>query len=252
MENALPEASSNPRLDDHDRIALIRRYRRLCEATGLARAHRMPLAEDVASELAEIEARLEKALLAAEERPKVTNGRVEPPTDANARESISHAGSAEAPPVSATPATATVFTDGSAESNPGPGGYGAIVRMPGLPDRELSGGTNHTTNNKMELSAAIVGVGAALDAGAAQVTVISDSEYLVKGMTRWLAGWQSKGWKTADGQPVKNRELWERLAALAQRGQIRWQWIRGHAGHPENERCDVIATAAARKAASGR
>jgi ribonuclease HI len=146
---------------------------------------------------------------------------------------------------------ATVFTDGSAEGNPGPGGFGAIVRIPGLPDRELSGGTNHTTNNKMELTAAIVGVRAALDAGAKQITVKSDSEYLVKGMTRWLSGWLAKGWKTSDGQPVKNRELWEQLDALRTLGTIRWEWIRGHAGHPENERCDSLATAAARKANQG-
>jgi ribonuclease HI len=101
----------------------------------------------------------------------------------------------------------------------------------------------------MELAAAIVGVRAALDAGASHVTVVSDSEYVVKGMTRWLSGWLAKGWRTSDGQPVKNRELWEQLAELAERGTLQWQWIRGHAGHSENERCDAVATAAARKAA---
>jgi ribonuclease HI len=229
----------------------------------------MPLAEDLASELATVEARLVAALLAAE----VTNSAPRPsPATKREEETVTDADSAKlqapTPPeenrqseavssrtddgiasTEATPASAVVYTDGSAEGNPGPGGYGAIVRVPGLPDRELSGGTNHTTNNKMELTAAIVGVSAALDVGARQVTVISDSEYLVKGMTRWLAGWQAKGWKTATGEPVKNREYWERLAALAKRGEVRWQWIRGHAGHPENERCDVLATNAARKAA---
>jgi len=121
--------------------------------------------------------------------------------------------------------------------------------MTGRPDRELSGGTNHTTNNKMELTAALVGVRYAVDSGAEDITVISDSEYLVKGMTRWLPGWSAKGWKTATGEPVKNRELWEQLAQLSRGRSIQWQWIRGHAGHPENERCDQVATRAAREAA---
>jgi ribonuclease HI len=211
----------------------------------------MPLGEDLASELASVETRLIAMLRAAEEgsATSVDSGQVITAPETVPLDEVRPA-DVEVPMAQPIATTATVFTDGSAEGNPGPGGYCAIVRVPDLPDRELSGGTNHTTNNKMELTAAIVGVSAALDVGARQVTVISDSEYLVKGMTRWLAGWQAKGWKTAEGQPVKNRELWERLATLATRGEIRWQWIRSHAGHPENERCDVLATTAARKAAS--
>ena len=144
---------------------------------------------------------------------------------------------------------AVVFTDGSAEGNPGPGGYCALVRIPGRPDRELSGGTAHTTNNKMELTAAIVGLRTAIEAGATEVTVYSDSEYLVKGMTDWLPGWKRKNWQTAGGQPVKNRELWEQLAQLVDGRTVRWNWVKGHAGHPENEHCDLVATAAARRVA---
>ncbi|HEX5414862.1 MAG TPA: ribonuclease HI [Chloroflexota bacterium] len=141
-----------------------------------------------------------------------------------------------------------VFTDGSAEGNPGPGGYCALVRVPGQPDRELSGGARHTTNNQMELTAAIVGLQAAVAEGAGAITVITDSEYLVKGMKSWLAGWVKKGWTTSTGQPVKNRELWEQLAQLVRGRNVEWQWVRGHAGHPENERCDALATAAAARA----
>jgi ribonuclease HI len=228
----------------------------------------MVLADGVGSELVAVEKRLEELLgqdattgqnratsLEIAAAPPSSRSRSDQPVQGVLPEPApvvpSRPGGESAPPVSSTPpAVATVFTDGSAEGNPGPGGYCAIVRVPGLPDRELSGGTNHTTNNKMELTAAIVGVRAALDAGARRVTVVSDSEYLVKGMTRWLAGWLAKGWRTSDGQPVKNRELWEQLAELAKRGTLRWQWIRGHAGHPENERCDAVATAAARQAAT--
>jgi ribonuclease HI len=147
---------------------------------------------------------------------------------------------------------ATIFTDGAAEGNPGPGGYCAIVRIPGRPDRELSGSSIHTTNNKMELSAAIAGLKAVAETGATEIRVIADSEYLVKGMTNWLAGWVAKGWKTAYGQPVKNRELWEQLAELTRGKSVQWEWVRGHAGHPENERCDEVASAAARQAARAR
>ena len=153
---------------------------------------------------------------------------------------------------SATGTSALVYTDGSAEGNPGPGGYCALIRMPDRPDRELSGGTLHTTNNKMELTAAIVGLRTAFDAGASDVTVYSDSEYVIKGMTEWLSGWKRKRWQTSDGQPVKNRELWEQLAQLVEGRTVRWRWVKGHAGHPENERCDQVATAAARRAAKSR
>ncbi len=222
-------------MDDGNSAALLRRYRSLCEATGLARAHRLTLAESVANELSLVEARLIELLatpgsLGRTNQPDGSTGIISDSDDELAD-------------------VATVYTDGSAEGNPGPGGYCAIIRIPGRPDRELSGGTNYTTNNKMELMAAIVGLRAAIDAGAKTVSVVSDSEYLTKGMTRWLSGWLAKGWKTSTGQPVKNQDLWEQLATLAKAATIQWQWIRGHAGHPENERCDAVATAAARQAA---
>jgi len=104
----------------------------------------------------------------------------------------------------------------------------------------------------MELSAAIAGLRAAVDAGISDLTVFSDSEYLVKGMTEWLADWERRGWKTRSGQPVKNQDLWQQLASLARGRTVRWEWVKGHAGHPENERCDEVATAAARRAARAR
>jgi ribonuclease HI len=214
---------------------LLRRYRTLCEATGIARANRLPLAAAALAELSDLEERLIVLL-----EPKAApNGRAAP-----------HPATSHAPPPTGG-GVATVFTDGAAEGNPGPGGYCAIVRTPGRPDRELSGAAPQTTNNKMELTAAIVGLGAAIEAGATEVDVLSDSEYVVKGMTQWLAGWRRKSWKTASGQDVKNRDLWEQLAALVQGRPVRWTWIRGHAGHPENERCDAVASAAARRAARG-
>jgi ribonuclease HI len=210
----------------------------LCEAQAFARANRLPLADGVAAELADLERQLTALLEAAE------NGKGDARLGATPDSSESRMRSE-----TSTPMTATVFTDGSAEGNPGPGGYGAIVRIPGRPDHELSGGVAHTTNNKMELTAAIVGLEDAIGAGAQLVTVVTDSEYLVKGMTRWLNGWKSKNWRTSEGQPVKNRELWERLDELGRGRSIQWQWIRGHAGHPENERCDFLATRAAHGAA---
>lgn len=162
------------------------------------------------------------------------------------------ASATESPHPAAGRLSATIFTDGAAEGNPGPGGYCAIVRVPGRPDRELSGSSIHTTNNKMELTAAIAGLRAAIDAGADDITVVTDSEYLVKGMTEWLPEWERRGWKTWAGQPVKNKDLWQQLVSLTRGRNVRWQWIKGHAGHPENERCDLVATASARRAARAR
>jgi len=223
--------------DQQDGSRLLRRYRTLCEAFGLGRARGVPLAPALRDELADLEERLLDLLdNRAEVRPTVAAPRAVPAPLAEA---------AETTPESAA---AVVFTDGSAEGNPGPGGYCALVRVPGKPERELSGGAPHTTNNQMELTAAIVGVQAAIADGAREITVITDSEYLVKGMKSWLAGWVRNGWKTAAGQPVKNRELWEQLAGLTRGRTVSWQWVRGHAGHPENERCDAVATAEASRA----
>ena len=148
-------------------------------------------------------------------------------------------------------ARAIVFSDGACIHNPGPGGYGVIVRMPGQADLELSGGKPRTTNNEMEMTAAIVGIKTAISMGATEITVVSDREYLVKGMSGWVQGWLRNGWKTSKGQPVKNRRLWEELSNLCQGRSVSWSWTRGHRGHPENERCDRLAMAAAEEAAKG-
>ncbi|HNX76883.1 MAG TPA: ribonuclease HI [Candidatus Rifleibacterium sp.] len=136
----------------------------------------------------------------------------------------------------------TLFSDGACSGNPGPGGWGAILRYKGS-ERELSGGEADTTNNQMEL----MGVIAALESlkEPCLVTVFTDSQYIANAFTqKWLENWQKNGWKTAGRKPVKNRELWERLLKQAGIHQLTWQWIKGHAGHPENERCDQLAVAA--------
>ena len=221
--------------EGHDAVRLVRRYRTLCEAFGLGRARGVPLAPALRDELADLETRLLDLLGAGSD---VNTSSAPAPKASKPVAAVEEAEPNEA--------TAVVFTDGSAEGNPGPGGYCALVRVPGKPDRELSGGARHTTNNQMELTAAIVGLQAAIGDGAREITVITDSEYLVKGMKSWLAGWIKNGWKTASGQPVKNRELWEQLAGLTRGRTVTWQWVRGHAGHPENERCDLLANEAMR------
>jgi ribonuclease HI len=131
-----------------------------------------------------------------------------------------------------------IFCDGACSGNPGPGGYGTIMRCRGV-EKELSGGAAETTNNRMELSGAIAGLKEL--SRRCNVTVTTDSQYLVKGMTEWLAGWQKNGWRNSKKEPVLNRDLWEELAGLAGKHAINWQWVRGHAGHIENERCDALA-----------
>ena len=133
----------------------------------------------------------------------------------------------------------TVFTDGACSGNPGPGGWGAILRYGGA-DRELSGG-EALTNNRMELTAAI----AALEAlkRPAAVDLHSDSQYLRDGITKWIHGWKRNGWRTADRKPVKNAELWQRLDAARGVHAVTFHWVRGHAGHAENERADALARA---------
>ncbi|MEQ9814129.1 MAG: ribonuclease HI [Azospirillaceae bacterium] len=133
-----------------------------------------------------------------------------------------------------------VFTDGACSGNPGPGGWGAVLRWRGH-ERELSGGEPLTTNNRMELMAAIQ----ALESlkRPVRVRLTTDSEYVMKGITEWLAGWKARGWKTAARKPVKNADLWERLDAAASRHDVSWHWIKGHAGHAENERADALARA---------
>lgn len=137
------------------------------------------------------------------------------------------------------------YTDGACSGNPGPGGWGAVlVAREGarvVKERLLSGGEALTTNNRMELMAAI----AALEALArpTALTVVTDSNYLRDGVTKWIHGWKRNGWRTADKKPVKNEDLWRRLDTAAGRHELRWDWVKGHAGHPENERADELARA---------
>jgi len=134
-----------------------------------------------------------------------------------------------------------IFTDGGCKGNPGPGGYGCIIRYKGKA-RELKGYMANTTNNIMELTAAIKALNELKEP--CEVELTTDSQYLVKGMTEWLAGWIRKGWVTASRQPVKNRDLWQELHRLNQQHKIVWKWVRGHNGHPENERADALANEA--------
>jgi len=134
--------------------------------------------------------------------------------------------------------TVELFTDGACSGNPGPGGWGALLRD-GATEKELSGGEAQTTNNRMELMAAI----AALEAlkRPTTATLTTDSVYVRDGITKWLKNWKKNGWKTAAKKPVKNEDLWRRLDAAQTPHQIDWRWIKGHAGHAENERCDALA-----------
>ena len=131
-----------------------------------------------------------------------------------------------------------IYTDGACKGNPGPGGWGALLRA-GAHERELFGGERATTNNRMELTAVI----RALEAlkRPARVEIYTDSEYVKNGITEWLPNWKRRGWKTADRKPVKNVDLWQALEAAAARHQVHWHWVRGHAGHAENERADALA-----------
>ena len=131
-----------------------------------------------------------------------------------------------------------IFTDGACKGNPGPGGWGAILRYDGQ-EKELYGGERETTNNRMELMAAIM----ALESlkRACQVRLTTDSEYVKKGISEWMHAWKRRGWRTADKKPVKNKDLWLRLDAAVQQHEIEWHWVRGHSGHPENERADQLA-----------
>lgn len=134
-----------------------------------------------------------------------------------------------------------LFTDGACSGNPGPGGWGAILRFKDQ-EKELSGGNAQTTNNRMELMAVIEGLNALTRP--CTVDVYTDSKYVMDGITKWIHGWKKKGWKTADKKPVKNVELWQALDEARGRHQVSWHWVKGHAGHPENERADALARAA--------
>ena len=142
-----------------------------------------------------------------------------------------------------------IATDGACKGNPGPGGWGAIIRS-GTRERELSGGESLTTNNRMELMAAIEGLNALKRP--CHVTLSTDSRYVMDGLTKWIKGWQKNGWKTAAKQPVKNADLWQALIAAAKPHRIEWLWVKGHAGHPDNERADKLASDAALAASRAR
>lgn len=137
----------------------------------------------------------------------------------------------------------SIYTDGACSGNPGPGGWGAIL-VYGEAEKEISGSEGHTTNNRMELMAAIC----ALEAlkGACQVELYTDSTYVQKGISEWLPGWKKRNWKTADNKPVKNSDLWQRLEQAAAPHKVSWHWVRGHNGHDYNERADKLACAAAK------
>lgn len=133
-----------------------------------------------------------------------------------------------------------IFTDGACSGNPGPGGWAAILRYRDT-EKEISGFSAHTTNNKMELTAVIEALRCLKES--CMVVIYSDSTYLRKGITTWIHGWKRNGWKTRDKTPVKNRDLWETLEVESKKHRITWEWVQGHAGHPENERCDALARA---------
>lgn len=137
-----------------------------------------------------------------------------------------------------------IHTDGACLGNPGPGGWAALLRWNGS-EKLLSGGEPLTTNNRMELLAAIAGL-EALKAPC-EVALHSDSKYVLQGISEWLPGWKRKGWKTASGGTVKNQDLWQRLDAAAAPHRVRWHWVKGHAGHPDNERVDAAARAVAER-----
>ena len=135
-----------------------------------------------------------------------------------------------------------IYTDGACRGNPGPGGWAALLRM-GDKEREISGGEALTTNNRMELTAAI----RALDAltKPCRVALYTDSNYVRDGITKWIHGWRRNGWRTADRKPVKNAELWQELCTAAEPHRVDWHWVKGHSGHPENDRVDALACAEA-------
>lgn len=142
--------------------------------------------------------------------------------------------------------TVEVFTDGACLGNPGPGGWAALLRWRGT-EKLLAGGEDPTTNNRMELLAAIM----ALESlrRRCEVSLTTDSQYVRQGIEHWVARWRGNGWRTADRKPVKNQDLWERLAAATDRHAVRWAWVRGHSGHPENERVDRAARHEAKRLA---
>lgn len=141
-----------------------------------------------------------------------------------------------------------IFTDGACKGNPGPGGWGALLRM-GRHEKELFGGEPHTTNNRMEMTAVIRALDALIEP--CDVTLHTDSRYVIDGITKWVGGWKKRGWVNASKQPVKNADLWHDLIEAVARHKVTWEWVKGHAGHSENERVDRIASDEAERQARG-
>ena len=141
-----------------------------------------------------------------------------------------------------------IFTDGACKGNPGPGGWGVLLRM-GHHERELVGGEPHTTNNRMEMTAVIRALNALIEP--CDVTLHTDSRYVIDGITKWVGGWKKRGWVNASKQPVKNADLWHDLIEAVARHKVTWEWVKGHSGHPENERVDRIASDEAERQARG-
>ncbi|MCU6455429.1 ribonuclease HI [Sphingomonas sp. A2-49] len=146
------------------------------------------------------------------------------------------------------PQLVEIATDGACKGNPGPGGWGALIRF-GAHEKELSGGEKLTTNNRMELTAAIEAL--KVLTRPCTIRLSTDSKYVMDGLTRWIHGWRKNGWRTADKKPVKNAELWQALFAETQRHEIEWVWVKGHAGNADNERVDKLASDAALAAMRG-
>ncbi|MFN6547888.1 MULTISPECIES: ribonuclease HI [Mycobacteriaceae] len=144
----------------------------------------------------------------------------------------------------AVPETITIYTDGACHGNPGPGGWGVVLRF-GEHEKHLYGGEKATTNNRMELLAAIVALEAIT--AARPIQLWTDSQYVLQGITSWISGWKRKGWKTSTGQPVKNADLWRRLDTVAAQHTVDWRWVKGHAGHEGNELADQLATRGAKE-----
>lgn len=140
-----------------------------------------------------------------------------------------------------------IFTDGACKGNPGPGGWGVLLRL-GPHEKELSGGEADTTNNRMEMTAVIKGLSALTEP--CEVELYSDSKYVLDGITKWVEGWKRRGWVTASKKPVRNADLWHELIAAAARHDMSWNWVKGHSGHPENERVDKLASDEAERIAA--